>query len=82
MRTISTNETEISQAIAATDKQIVEIGNRLQELSITDPAQEGHEVGKDRAEALEKVGQERAALDASQKVLEGATIKDAGSAPE
>ena len=72
---ISKKETEIIEAITAKDKQIVEIGNRLQELSTADPAQEGREAEKDKAEALQDTDQERAALKASRKVLEGLLSK-------
>lgn len=67
-RTISTKETEIAEAIVATDKQMVETGNRLQQLSIADPAQEDQS-GNDRVETLRDITQERAALEASRKVL-------------
>ena len=42
--------------LADTDKQMVEIGDRLQELSIADPAQEGYEAAEDRAEVLKDRG--------------------------
>lgn len=66
---------EIVEAIAATDKQIVEIGNRLRRLSISDPAEEDHEAAEDRAEAFKDIDEERAALKASRKVLEGLLSK-------
>lgn len=67
-------ETEIAGAIVARDKQMMEVENRLQEVSIADP-QEGDEATEEKAEVLKQINEERAALNASRNVLEGLLSK-------
>ena len=66
-------ETEIAGAIVARDKQMMEVENRLQEVSIADP-QKGDEAAE-KAEVLKQINEERAALNASRNVLEGLLSK-------
>jgi hypothetical protein len=67
-------ETEIAGAVVARDKQIMEVENRLQEVSIADP-QEGDEAPREKAEVLKQINEERAALNAARNVLEGLLSK-------
>ena len=67
-RTILTRETEVTGAIVAQDKQLVEANNRLQEVLVVDAARGADETVQEKAE-------ERAALNACRKVLEGLLSK-------
>jgi hypothetical protein len=70
-----TKETEIAGAIVARDKQIMEVKDRFQEVSIAAPTQEGDEAAEEKAEALKQINEERAALNASRNLLEGLLSK-------
>jgi hypothetical protein len=70
-----TKETEIAGAIVTGDKQMMEVENRLQEVSIADPTQEGDEAAEEKAKVFQQINEERAALSASRKVLEGLLSK-------
>jgi hypothetical protein len=74
-RTIMTKETEIAGAIVTREKQIMKVKNRLQEVSIADPTQEGDEAADEKVEVLKQIREERAALNASRNVLEGLLSK-------
>lgn len=63
-----TREAEVTGAIVAQDKQLVEANNRLQEVSVIDLARGADETAQEKAE-------ERAALNACRKVLEGLLSK-------
>ena len=68
-------ETEISGAIAAMDNRIVGIRNKLQEASIASPIEEINEEADDKSRVLQEINEERAALEASRKVLKGLLSK-------
>jgi hypothetical protein len=70
-----TKETEIAGAIVARDKQIMEVKDRFQEVSIAAPTREGDEAAEEKAEALKQINEERAALNASRNLLEGLLSK-------
>lgn len=70
-----TKETEIAGAVVARDKQMMDVENRLQEVSIADPTQEGDEAAEEKAKVFQQINEERAALNASRKVLEGLLSK-------
>jgi predicted mannosyl-3-phosphoglycerate phosphatase (HAD superfamily) len=57
------------------DNRIVGIGNRLQEASIANPVEEINEEADDKSRVLQEINEERAALEASRKVLEGLLSK-------
>lgn len=63
-------ETEIAGTIVAKDKQMMEVKNRLQEVSIAN-AQKSDEAAEEKAEVLKQINKERAALNASRNLLEG-----------
>ena len=54
-KTIITGEKEITTAIARRDAQIVDVGNRLQEVSSSDTAQDIDEVADDKAGVLKQI---------------------------
>jgi hypothetical protein len=70
-----TRETEVTGAIVAQDKQLAEVNNRLQEISVVDPTRGAGEAAQEKAEVLEQINEERAALNACRKVLEGLLSK-------
>jgi hypothetical protein len=63
-------ETEIAGTIEAKDKQMMEVENRLQEVS-TANFQKSYEAAEEKAEVLKQIKEERAALNASRNLLEG-----------
>ncbi|KAF2804597.1 uncharacterized protein BDZ99DRAFT_425363 [Mytilinidion resinicola] len=72
-QTIHTRQTEIGRAIVATDDQLLESGNRLEEINernIDTSDQEQAESNESRAEALRQLEEERKALNASRKLLD------------
>jgi hypothetical protein len=69
-KTISTKQTEISSAIGATDKQLAEIGKRLEELNVAGDIQEEAESTECRADALRQIEEERKAISTSRKLLD------------
>jgi hypothetical protein len=69
-KAISTKQTEISSAIGATDKQLVEIGKRLEELHVAGDSQEDAERTQRRADALRQIEEERNAISTSRKLLD------------
>lgn len=66
---ISAKETEFARTIAATDKQLVEVTAKMDELIL---ASQDHpdETEDDKKSAVNQVATERAALSASRKLLE------------
>ena len=69
-KTIQVRELEIAEAIATSDIKIAEVENKLQDMSIANPARPGDEaVEKDGV--IEQIREERAALTGSSELLEG-----------
>lgn len=61
---------EITGAIAATDKQLMEVNNNLGELRLVDPGQEGAQIVEDKTKAFERMKEEQIALDSSRILLQ------------
>jgi hypothetical protein len=68
-------ETEISGAIDTIDNSIIGIGERLKEASLTDPTEGSSEEANNKSKLLQEINEERTALEASRKVLEGLLSK-------
>jgi cobalamin biosynthesis protein CobT len=70
-KTISMKQTEITGAIAATDKHLADVESTLGELRLAGTGQEGvqNAEDKDKDSALEQIEEERIALDSSRKLL-------------
>jgi hypothetical protein len=69
-KTISTKETEISKAVASTDRQLAEVEISLGELQLGDAGQEQNQNAEDMANTVKQIEAERSALDSSRKLLE------------
>ena len=66
---IVTKQTDIASAIKTTDKQLAEVGKRLEELNVAGNDQVEAESMKNRADALRQIEEEHKALSTSQKLL-------------
>jgi hypothetical protein len=63
-------ETEITGAIATTDKQLMEVESTLGELRLIDASQGGAQNAEDKDKALERIKEEQTALDSSRTLLQ------------
>jgi predicted mannosyl-3-phosphoglycerate phosphatase (HAD superfamily) len=68
--TISTKQAELTGAIATTDEQLAELESTLGQLRLGGTGQEGVQSTDDKDNALKQMGEERAALEISRKLLE------------
>lgn len=66
---IFTKQTDITSAIRTTDKQLAEVGKRLEELNVAGDDQVEAESTKNRADALRQIEEEHKALTTSRKLL-------------
>lgn len=66
---IVTKQTDIASAIRTTDKQLAEVGKRLEELDVAGDDQAEAESTKNRADALRQIEEEHKALSTSRKLL-------------
>lgn len=66
---IFTKQTDIASAIRTTDKQLAEVGKRLEELNVAGDDQAEAESTKNRADALRQIEEEHKALSTSRKLL-------------
>lgn len=72
-QTIATNQTEAKGAITTTDRQLVVLESKLEELNVSSDDEDEPKVGK--PEALRQLESEREALSASRKLLEELLFK-------
>jgi nitric oxide reductase activation protein len=68
-------QTEMKGAITTTDKQLVVLENRLEELNLSDDDQEEARSADGKDEMLRQLEEERKALNASQKLLDDLLAK-------
>lgn len=68
-KVILTKQTDIASAIRTTDKQLAEVGKRLEELNVAGDDQIEAESTKNRVDALRQIEEERKALSTSRKLL-------------
>jgi hypothetical protein len=68
-KVILTKQTDIASAIRTTDRQLAEVGKRLEELNVAGDDQIEAERTKNRADALRQIEEERKALSTSRKLL-------------
>jgi hypothetical protein len=68
-KTISTNQAEVDGAITTTDKQLIILENKVEELNLSGDDEEAAGT-EGKAEALRQLEEERKALNASRKLLD------------
>jgi len=68
-KTISTNQAEVNGAITTTDKQLIILENKVEELNLSSDDEEAAGT-EGKAEALRQLEEERKALNASRKLLD------------
>jgi pyruvate-formate lyase len=68
-KTISTNQAEVNGAITTTDKQLIILENKVEELNLSGDDEEAAGT-EGKAEALRQLEEERKALNASRKLLD------------
>jgi Asp/Glu/hydantoin racemase len=67
---ISVRQNEVNEAITATDRQIIVLEDRVNELELSSDEEEGRTFSQERSEAQQRLENERDALDASKKLLQ------------
>jgi hypothetical protein len=69
-KSISTKQEEVKGAITATDKQLIVLENKLEELNLSSDDEETAEPNEGKAEALRQFEEERKAIVASRRLLD------------
>lgn len=69
-KAISTKQTEVKGAIATTDRQLIVLENKLEELNLSTDDEGAAGPKEDKAETLLQLEEERKAVNASRKLLE------------
>jgi flavin-dependent dehydrogenase len=69
-KTISANQEEVKGAIATTDKQLIVLENKLEELNLSSDDEDTDEPVEGKAEALRQYEEERKAIIISRKLLD------------
>lgn len=69
-KTISEKQEEVKDVISTTDKQLIVLDDKLEELSLSSDGENADEPAEDKAKALLQYQEERKAIVASRKLLD------------